>query len=543
MKRTVAVILAVTLMFCCAACSADGSSRALTFPLSESPATLDPQYCTGIEADIIINNCFEGLTREGENGEITPGVAESWSVSADALEYTFTLRADTCWRRINAFKSMLGEEKYDEFENKPVTANDFVFAFQRAVSPQTKSSSAPLFAVIKNAPAIIAGQLDESSLGVSAKDDRTLVITLENPCDDLTERLSTSAFMPCNEEFFNATGGRYGLEAKYILCNGPFFVKSWDRESKLVAARSDSYSGAQEVLPASVTFHFNSDAASVAEKLGEGTYSAAILTPYYLPEEGSATLVPIEDTVFGLCFNCADASLSNMNLRLALCLSVDRKSLGMLAGMSDYCTGLVPACCTVGTLNYRAGVGSETRSLGYNPALASEKWQAGLAELDQKRITLSVLCSEAHDAAMRRQLQIWQELFGIGIAISIENLTEAEIFNRMHSGNYQLALGAVSSSSQTAAGFLAGFKQDAEENIFNYKSSQFDLVADRILSVDSQNEMLSGCFTAESMLLEEGVCLPMYECPSYFGLASDVSQLACSKSGDNVCFIRGICKD
>ena len=540
MKRPIALIVAAALLLCCAACSDGGVSQALTFPLSSSPKTLDPQYCSGTAADIIINNCFEGLTREGENGKIIPGVAESWSVSPSGLEYTFTLRADTKWSRINAFKNVLGEDKFDAFKEKPVTANDFVFAFRRAVSPSTNSPSAALFSVIKNAPAIMSGKLGSSSLGVSATNARTLVITLENPCDDLLERLAMSAFMPCNEDFFNATGGRYGLAAKYILCNGPFYVKLWDSETKLVAFRSEGYVGEYEVLPSGVTFAFDNDPAAIAEKLGNGAYSAAILTPYYLPDSGSVTLVPIDDTVFGLCFNCADEYLSNENLRLALCLSIDREGFGMLEGMSDYCDGLVPSCCAVGSLNYRDAVGKNTRSLTRDTALAGEKWQAGLTELGVSRVSITILCSENHDDALRRQLQIWQKLFGISIAVNLEDLTEAEIVARMKSGDYQLALGPVSSPSQTAAGFLSCFKQGSADNFFNYSSSQYDLVAEKILSVDSQSEMLNGCFTAESMLLQSGVCLPMYERPSYFAMASGVSQLICSSSGDNVCFIRGI---
>ena len=538
MKRLIALISAAALLLCCSACSRSGSGT-LAFPLPSSPETLDPQYCTGNSADIIINNCFEGLTREGENGEILPGVAKSWQVSADGLVYTFNLREDTKWSRIDSFKSVLGEEKFAEFEAKPVTADDFVFAFRRAVSPQTGSPSAALFSVIKNAGKIMAGSLDAKELGVSAPESKTLVVTLENPCEDFLERLSMTAFMPCNEEFFTATGGRYGLAAKYILCNGPFYVKSWDGNSKLVASRSSGYAGENPVVPSAVSFHFDNDAASIAKKLGSGSYSAAVLTPYHLPEESGVTLVPLEDTVFGLCFNCSDEFLANENLRLALCLSVDREGFGLLAGMSDTCTGLVPACCSVGTLNYRSSVGESTKALKYDTALAAKKWQAGLGEIDQTRVTLTVLCSERHDEALRRQLQLWQELFGISIAISIENVPEEQIPERMRAGDYQLALGPVSSQSQTASGFLACFKQDSDENIFNYKSKQYDLVADRILSVDSQAEMLSGCFTAESMLLEAAVCLPMFECPSYFGTAAGVSRIQCSQSGDNVFFISG----
>lgn len=529
-------MLTAVLLLCTASCS--GSGATLTFPLTASPETLDPQYCTGTAAKIIVNNCFEGLTRLNQNGEVIPGAASSWSCSADGLTYTFTLRGDSLWRYTPSAEKTFGEEFYEKINKTPVTAADFVFAFRRAVMPQTSSPWAPLFGVIKNAGAISQGKLGEAELGVAAVNAATLAITLESPCADFLERLSHSAFMPCNEEFFNKTGGRYGLAAKYILCNGPFYVRSWDSASKLVASRSAGYKGESKVVAGAVHFVFDCDSASVAEKLVSGAYSAAMLAPYDIPADGSVKLTPIEDTVYGFCFNCADASLSDVDLRLGLCLSIDRSLFAAPKGM-QLCSGVIPGCCEAGGANYRASVGNSTRALSFDKAAALEHWQKGLAAVGTERVEITVICAPGHDEAVRKQLQVWQQVLGISFSGVIDNIDEKEIKDRIAIGDYQLAFAPVSSPDTSAAGFVACFKQASEDNIFNYKSADYDMVADKILNVYSQGDMLNGCFTAETMLLEQGVCYPVFSCPSYFGTAPGVSGIYCSASGDNVCFITG----
>ena len=275
MRRFLSVILAALMLLSLASCSEDGTGRGFVYALDESPTTLDPQYVGDTSGLIVINNVFEGLVRLDSEGNAIPGIAEKWDVSPDGLTYTFTLKQGTKWRCPSAIKNEFGEEFYNRFKEIPVTAHDFVFAMQRAVSPQISSPMAHRLFAIVNATEIYSGQADVSSLGVSAPDDSTLVISLREPCGDMLERLTEGVFMPCNEEFFNATGGRYGLTYKHILCNGPFYVSAWDSSSSLVIKKNSEYAGVQAVVPASVTFNFDSDAASVAKKLSTQSLSAA----------------------------------------------------------------------------------------------------------------------------------------------------------------------------------------------------------------------------------------------------------------------------
>ena len=130
------------------------------------PATLDPQKMEGTPASIRSKDLFEGLYNQDGDGNQVPGVAESYDVNADNTQYTFHLRKDAKWSN-----------------GDPVTAEDFVYAFTRAVDPALASPYAWFMEIpsIVNATKIIAGEADPSTLGVKALDDHTFQVTLERP--------------------------------------------------------------------------------------------------------------------------------------------------------------------------------------------------------------------------------------------------------------------------------------------------------------------------------------------------------------------------
>lgn len=531
MKRFLSAIMIFALVFALASCSDGGAGRGLDYALDASPATLDPQYASETGAQIVINNVFEGLVRMSADGEIIPGAAESWDVSPDGLTYVFRLRQDAKWRCTSAMKKEFGDELYNKLSQASVTAHDFVFALQRAISPQIASPSAHRLFAIENATEIYSGSMEPSALGVSASDDYTLIIKLEEPCSDMLERLTESVFMPCNEEFFNATGGRYGLTYKHILCNGPFYVSAWDSSTELVIRKSDAYSGAQEVMPASVTFTFDSDLASIMNKLEAQTVSAALLPPDCEMPDGVTVVKENANTVFGFIFNCSDTWLKNANIRKALCSSIDRS---LFESDETAQSGFVPLSCSAGGLNYRAAIGSQTPSIAYDTAKASALWQQGMSEIGSGKASITVVCPEELDSAVRRQLQIWQQAMGISLAVTVENMTAGEIAKAVSSGNFQIALTNIESPYENAVDFFASFEGGG---FFRFDSSEYDMIIDRLLQVEGDSELLGGCFTAENYILQQGICFPLYSRSSRFVTAEDVEGIAVLDSENTVSFI------
>lgn len=533
MKRFLSLILIFAVIFSLSSCS-DGDNKAISYSLSASPATLDPQYATDTASQIVINNTFEGLVRLSSDGEIIPGIAESWNVSGDGLTYTFNLKANTEWYCPSVLKSEFGEDFYNKFSAEKVTASDFVFAMQRAVSPETASPNAHRLFVIENASEIYSGKAEASTLGVSAPQDYTLIIKLHEPCPDMLERLTESAFMPCNEEFFNSMNGRYGLTHRHILCNGPFYVSAWDKESSLSIRRNKYYAGEQAVMPSSVNFSFDYDAQTIAGKISSAAASAALLPPDCEAPENSVVVKENPNSVFGFIFNCSDSRLKNTNLRLALCSSIDRSLFSQEQNNTVPMSGFVPQSCFAGSVNYREAIGNQTPQINSGVSAAAAYWKVALSELNTDKISLTVLCPEWLDTPVRRQLQIWQQTLGINLGITIETKTPEEIQAAVRSGNFQIALAGIESSYDSAVDFLASLRNGGA---FRFSSEEYGRIIDRLLTVEDDKELLSGCLTAETYILQQALCFPLYSRSSRFVMHEEIEDITIVNSESSVSFI------
>jgi oligopeptide transport system substrate-binding protein len=156
------------------------------------PPTLDPGLATDLASLDVITQVFEGLVALDGSGNPTGVGASSWTISADGLTYTFTLRSGAMWS-----------------DGKPVTAQDYTWAWKRNVSPATASPSANSFFAIKNGQAISDGEIDPEQLGVQATDDRTLVVTLERPAAFFLSLASTWTLFPLRQDVVEGAGDRW----------------------------------------------------------------------------------------------------------------------------------------------------------------------------------------------------------------------------------------------------------------------------------------------------------------------------------------------
>ena len=150
-KTAIAFLLISAVFLSFAACGGvKGLDATIYYAIMSAPRCLDPQIVSDNSEEIAVASCFEGLVRLNENGSVVPGMAESWSVSDDECVYTFKLRENAKWHLIKNFADILGED-YKETFDQSVTADDFAFAFRRAVSPETKSPSAESLFSIRSA--------------------------------------------------------------------------------------------------------------------------------------------------------------------------------------------------------------------------------------------------------------------------------------------------------------------------------------------------------------------------------------------------------
>jgi oligopeptide transport system substrate-binding protein len=187
------------------------------------PETLDPMLASGVPANNVIRELFEGLTAGDGAGKVVPGVAESWRQS-DPLTWVFKLRKDAKWSN--------GDK---------VTAEDFVYGMRRLVTPATGSKYAPTYgAFLLNAKEIIAGKKPPTDLGVKAVDAYTIEIKTPYPVSFLPEVVSNLQLGPVHKATIEKFGNEWTKPGN-IVGNGAYVLKEWSVNSKIVLTKSPTY--------------------------------------------------------------------------------------------------------------------------------------------------------------------------------------------------------------------------------------------------------------------------------------------------------------
>jgi oligopeptide transport system substrate-binding protein len=212
-------------------------------PIAEPP-TLDPALATDHSSVQVAIQLFEGLTEIDEAGQPAPLGAERWEVADDGRTFTFFLRADRMWS-----------------DGSPVTAEDYVWAWRRAIDPRTAADYASLLYPIKNAARIHGERLDPALLGVTARDARTLVVTLDEPLAHFPRLTSLITFAPLKKEALERHGDRW-IRPENIITNGPFRLVEWQHDRQIILERNPTYPSADRLMPRATLRIFPDDGAA-----------------------------------------------------------------------------------------------------------------------------------------------------------------------------------------------------------------------------------------------------------------------------------------
>ena len=220
----------------------EAHSKTLIASIAQEPRTLNTLTAESVSYTAqVLAHTNEGLLRYDGNRRLTGGVAQRWEVAADQL--TFWLREDATWEN-----------------GAPVTAQDFVFAWQKLVDPATAAPSANLAAPIKHASAILAGKANPQTLGVSALSASILSVELAHPCAWCLKLMTNSIFYPISQTFYEAAGDEFGTRPETHLANGAFKIKAWQRGKRIDLTRNVQYWRQDEVELDAITFdHIGAD--------------------------------------------------------------------------------------------------------------------------------------------------------------------------------------------------------------------------------------------------------------------------------------------
>ena len=252
-----------TLIGCSVLALASSVASAATINIHNGgdPTSLDPHKLSGDWENRIAGDIFEGLVTENAKAEAIAGQASEWTVSDDALVYTFTLRDGIQWS-----------------DGKPVTADDFVFAFQRLMNPETAATYAYLQYSIKNAEAINTGEItDLNALGVKALDDKTVEITLERPTPYFLGALTHYTAYPLPRHVLEAAGDDW-VKIDNIVTNGPYKPVDWVPGSHVTTEKQAQYYDAANVKIDGAKFFVLEDQSAALKRYRAGEFD--ILTEF-----------------------------------------------------------------------------------------------------------------------------------------------------------------------------------------------------------------------------------------------------------------------
>lgn len=517
--RITSVILCLVMILpCLTACNSDdGTGKAISYSLTDEPKNLDPQMATDKNSLLVIRNIFEGLTRYDPNGNIIPGVAEEWSSNADYTEYTFRLRHNAVWSN-----------------GAPVTAKDFVYAWKRALDPNTKSSAcSPLYS-IKNARAINKGEMEVDSLGVTIIDDYTLKVSMEYSYSDFVLQTPNSVFMPCNEEFFLSTNGHYGLDDEYIISNGPFVISEngWSHDNYVRTIRNESYVGYNEVSPRVLYFGIRSADVDYFSLLENKTVeSAAIETENISKLEGTDyKYYTVTDTTWGFLFNTQKTALNLTAIRRAMVACItDEACTDSETGESlipygfDEANDIIPPSTHLNGQLYRELAGSGFKET-YDPETARDSMNKALASINLSRMpSITLICPDDEQviALMQSIMHSWQQY--LYVYVNIEPLDLSTIEYRVGLGDYQIAFYPISPSRDDPLSTLSQFTSDSSSNPAFLNHPAYDSLVEKASAKSSTEDILAPIAAAEKYLNSYVIFYPMYYEVQYYVTLPTVS--------------------
>ncbi len=541
MKRFISVFLVILILISLfTSCKKEESETQIYYPVTEDFVSIDPQIASDTSSKLIAYNCFEGLVRVDENGKIVAAGADSWTVSEDSLIYTFNLRRDAQWYLTNTSKEEMSDPDPEksripaDFDSR-VTANDYVFGLKRAVDPATNAADGKYLAAIKNAGEILAGKKLVSELAVEAIDDYTLRITLEQADPDFLYYLTRLAAMPCNEQFFNACQGRYGLAMEYMLCNGAYIVYRWSPGSVIRLENNPLYTGKDKAKNDRVWVYYVEDETTVASKIEAGTYDAGYVSSYeasLFEEKKGFTLSARNDVLWGYWFNGNSKDFSITDLRIAFASVVDKSFLTA----PDYIESKTDRLL-LSTLSPQFDY--TPHPVEYNEKKAAEYFSKAITDNEDvlESLTVTVLTTEDFADGVTKQIQLWQRVFGLDVKIETESRETASA--RLKSGDYFIAFLPMTVTATNTAEYFRSFMSMSDYNVAGYKNENYDELINSLSGNMTEQQRTDVYKSCEQSLISHGVVIPAFTEASYFVTGKDITGIY-SFSESEVYFRNGI---
>ena len=477
------------------------------------PQGIDPHIVTGVPEHHILISLCEGLTipnpnPKGSDGYI-PGTAESWSISDDGKEYIFKLNKNAKWSN-----------------GDPVTADDFVWSWKRILTASLGSQYPDMLYYLVGAYEYHNGQIDNfDEVGVKALDTHTLKVNLKNPTPFFICLLSHYSTWPVHKETVLKHGdiddrnGEWTRPGNFV-CNGPFQLKTWELNNKIVVEKNPHYYDASMVRLNEIHYYPVSNVMTEDRmfRAGQLHLTSSMPTqkcPIYIEEKNpNLKIDPYMGTYF-YRINTENETLSDVRVRKALAYSIDRQ---LLVDKVTQC-GQIPAYSFTppGSNGYQPST-----EIPYDPVLAKQLLAEAGYSSDNPFPKLEILfnTNEGHRKVALAIQQMWQN--ELGIEVELVNQDWKVYLSREMVGDFQISRAGWIGDYEDPNTFLDLMRPNRGNNKTGWENMDFDALVEEANTINDQEKRYELLNEAEKILIDNMPIIPLYTYVRVYQLSPDV---------------------
>jgi oligopeptide transport system substrate-binding protein len=483
----------------------EAKKQVLNVTVSEEIPSLDTAKTMDGTSAHVMQNIFEGLYVLDDQDQPIPAVAKSFKRSEDGKKYTFDLRKDAKWSNGDS-----------------VTANDFMFAWRRAVSHETASQYAYMLFYVKNAKEINKGTKPLDELGVKVINDYKLEVELEQPIPYFLQLLALPIYLPQHESFLKEQGKNYGLEPSNLIYNGPFVLEKWKHEQEFKLKKNDTYWDKKKVKLDEINFQIVKDTMTAvnlyeADDLDRVPINSQFVDKY----KGNKQLHMSSDPgIAMLRFNEKNNALANKKVRQSISLALNKKDFvtHFINNGAKPASGLVP----VGHVNEETGKDfrKENGDLSpYDLQNAKKIWEEAKKELGIEQVTLEFLTFEQDNAKrMAEYIKGDLEKNLQGLTIQIKQQPFKQKLQLEQTGEYDISMVNWGPDYKDPISYLEIFTTSNPNNKMSYSNPHYDELIKKAKNdfVLDQKKRWEALQEAERILLEDAAVAPLYHIGSAY---------------------------
>ena len=522
----------------------ESGEKVFRYASTTEPTTLDPTMGNSIADNEIQHAVTMGLVR-CTAGEVTPDAAESWEISEDGLTYTFHLREGLVWS-----------------DGEPVTADQYVYGMQRLADPETGSPYAWILgtAGIKNANDVMYNGGDMETLGVSAPDESTVVIELENPATYFLSLMGTCCqFTAVRQDLVEEYGKDFAAKAENNVYAGPFKLVSSDN-MKYVFEPNENYWDADSIHWDRVELSIVSDSSTQL-----AMYESGDLDFVYVPVEQVPNYDDVDEAYLnGNCdfvyINCSSETqplLQDANFRLALNYGLNRTAYIALATNNVYepSTHITMPLVqgvekTYGEEYFDTGI-IEGYPVDGDEELAKEYLQkamdaAGISDPSEIVLEYTTTDNETNKKIAEVCQELWQQ--SLGITVNIRQVTYSEIYGTVFpSGDYEVGYGGWGPDFSDPYTYVSLWKSDIGyatngSNYSQYKNEEFDALLESAVAETDAQARMDMLADAEKILLADGANVPLQNRMQHYLIDDDITGVEFFFCAVNLDWVYGDCQ-